>query len=152
MARTGLPWARQILGGGILYSIGAAAYALKWPDPFPKVFGYHGRVATSLLPSIVSLDLHSKCQDSVSRLNPVCLLGKLLAVLTSCSGPPKRGPILQLEAASSLCQGNFLLQRRPGKHISLMFLGVKGVCLQKFSMPLSSWHLLCTSVPWRNWF
>jgi len=30
-----------ILAGGILYSVGAAVYALRRPDPFPAVFGYH---------------------------------------------------------------------------------------------------------------
>lgn len=30
-----------ILGGGIPYMLGAAAYALKRPNPFPGVFGYH---------------------------------------------------------------------------------------------------------------
>lgn len=27
--------------GGLLYTIGAIIYAKKWPDPFPKVFGFH---------------------------------------------------------------------------------------------------------------
>jgi hemolysin III len=30
-----------VLGGGVLYTIGAVVYALKWPDPWPKVFGFH---------------------------------------------------------------------------------------------------------------
>lgn len=30
-----------ILGGGMLYSVGALVYAKKWPDPWPKVFGFH---------------------------------------------------------------------------------------------------------------
>ena len=30
-----------IVVGGILYSVGAAAYATKRPDPWPKTFGYH---------------------------------------------------------------------------------------------------------------
>lgn len=30
-----------IAGGGALYAIGAAVYALKRPDPWPAVFGYH---------------------------------------------------------------------------------------------------------------
>lgn len=30
-----------LVGGGVLYSAGAAAYALKRPDPVPAVFGYH---------------------------------------------------------------------------------------------------------------
>jgi hemolysin III len=30
-----------LLAGGILYSAGAAVYALQWPDPRPLVFGYH---------------------------------------------------------------------------------------------------------------
>jgi hemolysin III len=29
------------IGGGVLYSLGALAYALKRPNPFPAVFGYH---------------------------------------------------------------------------------------------------------------
>jgi hemolysin III len=27
--------------GGVLYSIGAVFYALRWPDPWPTTFGYH---------------------------------------------------------------------------------------------------------------
>lgn len=27
--------------GGLLYSVGALAYALQWPNPAPRVFGYH---------------------------------------------------------------------------------------------------------------
>ena len=30
-----------LLAGGVLYSAGAIIYALKRPDPFPRVFGYH---------------------------------------------------------------------------------------------------------------
>jgi hemolysin III len=30
-----------LLGGGILYTAGAIIYALKRPNPFPGVFGYH---------------------------------------------------------------------------------------------------------------
>jgi hemolysin III len=30
-----------LAAGGIVYSLGAAVYALRRPDPFPKVFGYH---------------------------------------------------------------------------------------------------------------
>ncbi|EFN54069.1 hypothetical protein CHLNCDRAFT_36267 [Chlorella variabilis] len=48
-----LPFARQyhdalegldvglIVAGGVIYSLGAVVYALKWPDPVPHVFGYH---------------------------------------------------------------------------------------------------------------
>jgi len=28
-------------GGGIAYTIGAITYATRWPDPSPRVFGYH---------------------------------------------------------------------------------------------------------------
>ncbi len=27
--------------GGALYSIGAVFYGLRWPDPWPRTFGYH---------------------------------------------------------------------------------------------------------------
>jgi hemolysin III len=30
-----------VLGGGLLYTLGAAVYALKRPNPWPKVFGFH---------------------------------------------------------------------------------------------------------------
>jgi hemolysin III len=30
-----------LAAGGVLYSVGALAYALQWPNPSPKVFGYH---------------------------------------------------------------------------------------------------------------
>ncbi|HEX7155185.1 MAG TPA: hemolysin III family protein [Thermoanaerobaculia bacterium] len=30
-----------IVAGGIAYTIGAVVYALRRPDPFPRVFGYH---------------------------------------------------------------------------------------------------------------
>jgi hemolysin III len=30
-----------IVAGGVLYSVGALIYALRRPDPFPRVFGYH---------------------------------------------------------------------------------------------------------------
>ncbi|MFP6656290.1 MAG: hemolysin III family protein, partial [Myxococcota bacterium] len=36
---------REILGsillGGVFYAIGAVIYSIRWPDPWPKVFGYH---------------------------------------------------------------------------------------------------------------
>ena len=30
-----------VLGGGLLYTLGAVVYALKRPDPWPRVFGFH---------------------------------------------------------------------------------------------------------------
>jgi hemolysin III len=30
-----------LFGGGILYTIGAFMYAFRWPDPWPRVFGFH---------------------------------------------------------------------------------------------------------------
>lgn len=30
-----------ILGGGICYTLGAISLAARWPDPWPKVFGFH---------------------------------------------------------------------------------------------------------------
>jgi len=30
-----------LLGGGLLYSIGAFVYLRRWPDPFPSTFGFH---------------------------------------------------------------------------------------------------------------
>lgn len=38
-----LPWEALLwlAGGGLIYSIGAVVYAIKWPDPFPERFGFH---------------------------------------------------------------------------------------------------------------
>jgi hemolysin III len=33
------PW--LLVAGGIAYSIGGLIYAVRWPDPNPKLFGYH---------------------------------------------------------------------------------------------------------------
>ncbi|MBA3824609.1 MAG: hemolysin III family protein [Ktedonobacterales bacterium] len=30
-----------LIGGGVLYTIGAIVYARRWPNPFPRVFGFH---------------------------------------------------------------------------------------------------------------
>ena len=30
-----------LMAGGLLFSLGAIAFALRWPDPFPRHFGYH---------------------------------------------------------------------------------------------------------------
>jgi hemolysin III len=30
-----------VLAGGLIYTAGALVYARKWPDPFPRIFGYH---------------------------------------------------------------------------------------------------------------
>ncbi len=30
-----------LVAGGVLYNIGAVLYALSWPNPWPKTFGYH---------------------------------------------------------------------------------------------------------------
>ena len=38
-----VPWQAILflVGGGLLYSIGALIYARRWPNPFPRVFGFH---------------------------------------------------------------------------------------------------------------
>ncbi len=38
-----LPWQATgaLILGGILYTIGGIIYARRWPNPFPRVFGYH---------------------------------------------------------------------------------------------------------------
>ncbi len=40
---TALPWPAigLLTTGGVLYSAGALLYARRWPDPWPRVFGYH---------------------------------------------------------------------------------------------------------------
>jgi hemolysin III len=35
---SGLMW---LVAGGVLYTLGAVIYAVKWPDPAPRVFGFH---------------------------------------------------------------------------------------------------------------
>lgn len=36
-----LPAIGLLITGGALYSVGALLYARRWPDPWPRVFGYH---------------------------------------------------------------------------------------------------------------
>jgi hemolysin III len=40
---TVLPWTAiaTLLLGGVFYTIGAIFYAIRWPDPWPRVLGYH---------------------------------------------------------------------------------------------------------------
>lgn len=40
-ARTGASGVSLMAAGGLLYSVGALVYALRRPNPFPGVFGYH---------------------------------------------------------------------------------------------------------------
>ena len=35
------PGIALLITGGVLYSVGAVLYARRWPDPWPRVFGYH---------------------------------------------------------------------------------------------------------------
>eukprot|EP00698_Gefionella_okellyi_P006593 TRINITY_DN15914_c0_g1_i1.p1 TRINITY_DN15914_c0_g1~~TRINITY_DN15914_c0_g1_i1.p1 ORF type:complete len:237 (-),score=38.39 TRINITY_DN15914_c0_g1_i1:65-775(-) len=44
--------------GGVMYSLGAGAYALRWPNPNPKIFGYH-EVLHSLV--CVAMAIHFYC-------------------------------------------------------------------------------------------
>ena len=42
MARNlSVPEVVLVVVGGLLYTLGAATLAFHWPDPFPRVFGYH---------------------------------------------------------------------------------------------------------------
>jgi hemolysin III len=38
-----MPWpaVAVLLLGGLLYTVGALVYALRRPDPYPQVFGFH---------------------------------------------------------------------------------------------------------------
>lgn len=38
MSPASLAW---LVAGGLVYSVGAVVYAVKWPDPFPRRFGFH---------------------------------------------------------------------------------------------------------------
>ncbi len=40
-ARLGTLGLSMIVGGGLAYTLGAVVYAIKRPDPWPTVFGYH---------------------------------------------------------------------------------------------------------------
>ena len=39
--RMGVAVAVLLIVGGGVYSLGAVIYATKWPDPFPRIFGFH---------------------------------------------------------------------------------------------------------------
>lgn len=41
LSRAGAGAVTLIVTGGVLYTVGAVVYAMKRPDPSPKVFGYH---------------------------------------------------------------------------------------------------------------
>ncbi|MGE3912113.1 MAG: hemolysin III family protein [Chloroflexota bacterium] len=41
LAALPLPPILLIVTGGLLYAFGGVLYAAKWPNPFPRVFGYH---------------------------------------------------------------------------------------------------------------
>ena len=40
-SRLGALDASLLIAGGVVYTIGSLVLATNWPDPFPKVFGYH---------------------------------------------------------------------------------------------------------------
>jgi hemolysin III len=40
-SHAGVAWTTLLLVGGALYTLGAVAYALRRPDPWPSVFGFH---------------------------------------------------------------------------------------------------------------
>jgi hemolysin III len=40
-AALGWPGMLLMLSGGLLYTVGALVYARRWPNPFPRVFGFH---------------------------------------------------------------------------------------------------------------
>jgi hemolysin III len=37
----GVPGSVLVIVGGGLYTVGALVYAARWPDPFPRTFGFH---------------------------------------------------------------------------------------------------------------
>jgi hemolysin III len=39
--------------GGLLYTVGAGTLALRWPDPFPRIFGYHEVWHTLVVAAVV---------------------------------------------------------------------------------------------------
>jgi hemolysin III len=47
-----------MLGGGVAYTLGAVVYALKKPDPWPLVFGYH---EVFHLLTVIGAGLHLAC-------------------------------------------------------------------------------------------
>jgi hemolysin III len=47
-----------VVASGIVYSLGAAVYALKRPNPFPRVFGYHEVFHAFVVAASVLLFVH----------------------------------------------------------------------------------------------
>jgi hemolysin III len=47
-----------LVGSGVIYSLGAAVYALKRPDPVPRVFGYHEVFHALVIVASFTLTLH----------------------------------------------------------------------------------------------
>lgn len=63
-AAVGLAPLALILGGGVVYSVGALVYAKKRPDPSPRIFGYH-EVFHALV--IVAAVLHFTAVATIAR-------------------------------------------------------------------------------------
>lgn len=59
----GTAWLVVIAAGGLVYTFGALAVGARWPDPWPRTFGYHEiwhlmvAVAVSLHYSVVAFEL-----------------------------------------------------------------------------------------------
>src|SRR5205085_11414949 len=47
-----------LVASGVTYSLGAVVYALKRPDPFPRVFGYHETFHALVILASVTLYTH----------------------------------------------------------------------------------------------
>jgi hemolysin III len=48
----------MLIASGVIYSLGALVYALRRPDPFPRVFGYHEVFHAVVIIASVCLFLH----------------------------------------------------------------------------------------------
>ncbi len=57
-----------ILVGGVLFTVGAVFLATRWPDPFPRVFGYHEVWHTLVVAAVVC---HLVAIASVVRAAPL---------------------------------------------------------------------------------
>ena len=60
-ALTGSLCVGLLVASGVTFSLGAAVYALKRPDPFPRVFGYHEVFHAMVIAASVCLFAHVAC-------------------------------------------------------------------------------------------
>lgn len=77
-----------IAAGGVTYTVGGTIYALRWPNPWPRTFGYHEIFhAATILASIfhfTAVRQSSLCTDALAAYCDTYLCLLPIAVSDMC--------------------------------------------------------------------